>query len=140
MLFEAALDNKGVTDATPHYVARMNGIHLRRLITDLEISADKPNAIFPPSYVDEIKDQGVRSTLQFDQYGHHNLGAGWGHDPVLDYRIVPFWHNRMTGLWHMQTRETRIWFDGGRLDSAAAYHVKGFGEYGDGYTIRPMRL
>ena len=137
-LYEMALRSSGVTDADPKYVAQVAGRNLKRVLADVG-SVGESGKKYSPAYLDEINDANVQLVLQNDRYGNYVPGGGSGPFPIMDYRIEPYWHTRLTGLWHMQTRMTKIWFDGGRLDNPAAFHVEGIGSYVDGETYRVRR-
>jgi len=92
---------------------------------------EKPKAKYPPCYLDEIKEDALQEILRTERFGPI-------HTPI-DYRMAPYWHTPVTGLWHMQTRQTRIWFDGGRMDNPESFHIEGFGPYSDQHTLHAQR-
>jgi len=123
-IYKGVLYRPGVTDESPRHAAMSQKLYLKRLVVNTHTSAVHPEANYPSGYLDEMKDQWIRDNFAFDQRDKSPYA-------VRDYRIEPYWHTRLTGLWHAQTRATRVWFDGGKLDNPDAYHVRGFGPFID---------
>ena len=135
VMYEKALYSPGVTDYQAKRVADREQLNLRWYRDYVAASADHDKKPLPSSYLDESSDEGVRAAASDAKSLEIQRNV------VRDYKLAPFWHTFFTGLSHMQTRQTRVYFDGGILKSAdlSRLHVRGFGEYRDGWSSKIPR-
>ncbi len=89
-------------------------------------------ATYRAGYLDEIGDDGIQAVLQVQQRGRSESRI---------WKITPYWHSWLTGLWHMQTQRTRVWFDGGKLTpDGKGVRLIGDGKFRDEGAIGHMYL
>lgn len=96
-------------------------VNVKRLANLLGQTVEGTHKEFPAGYVDAIRDPAIHGAL---------ATQGGSMYAVVESRVIPQWHTALTGMSLLETRPTRIWFDGGEMaPNPSLYHAVGIGAF-----------